>query len=75
MIAEKEQGDKSMRFNFHGKRSHLSQSETKEYVVSAIPGIGTVVSGNPLRYFGSVENLLTAPVRELMKVNRVGRRI
>jgi ERCC4-type nuclease len=75
MIAEKEQSDKSMRFNFHGKRNRLSQSETKEYVVSSIPGIGTVVAGNLLRYFGCVENVLTAPVHELMKVDRVGRRI
>jgi ERCC4-type nuclease len=74
MIAEKEQGDKSMRFNFHGKRSRLSQNETKEYVVSSIPGIGTVVAGNLLRHFGSVENILTAPGHELMKVDRVGKR-
>lgn len=75
MIARKEQSDRNMQFNFHGKRSQLSQSETKEYVLSSIPGIGTVVAGNLLRHFGSVENVMTAQVNELIKVDRVGRRI
>ncbi len=44
----------------------------KEYIVSSIPGIGQVASRNLLNYFGSVENILTAPREELIKVERVG---
>ncbi|MFU8766186.1 MAG: ERCC4 domain-containing protein [Candidatus Methanoperedens sp.] len=75
MIAAKEQGDRNRPFNPHGKRSHLSQSEAKEYIVSSLPGIGPVAAGNLLRHFGSVERVMTAPREELMKVERVGTRI
>lgn len=75
MIAAKEQGDRNRPFNPHGKRSRLSQSEAKEYIVSSLPGIGPVAAGNLLRHFGSVERVMTAPREELMKVERVGARI
>lgn len=72
MIALKEQNDKTRPFNFHGKRSRLSQTEVKEYIVSSLPGIGQVASRNLLKHFGSVENIVTANREELMKVERVG---
>ena len=72
MIAEKEQTDKTRPFNLHGKRSSLSQSRVKEYIISSLPGIGQVASRNLLKHFGSVENVMTAPLEELMNVERVG---
>ena len=72
MIAEKEQGNRNKPFNHHGKRSHLSNREAKEYIVSSILGIGPTVAKNLLLHFGSVENIMTAPRDELMKVERVG---
>ncbi len=72
MIAQKEQDYRKKPFNLHGKRSLLSQSELKEYVVSSIPGTGQVVAGNLLCHFGSVEKIMTAKREELMKVDRVG---
>jgi ERCC4-type nuclease len=74
MIAEKEQKDRNKPLNLHGKRNRLSQSEAKEYVISSIPGVGCTTAGNLLRHFGSVENVMTAPKGELMKVERVGAR-
>ncbi len=59
MIAEKEQGDRNMPFNPHGKRSRLSQREANEYTLSSIPGVGLTVAGNLLRRFGSVEKVMT----------------
>ena len=75
MIAEKEQTDRNRPFNPHGKRSRLSQSGAKEYILSSIPGVGPTVAGNLLRHFGSVEKVMTAPLEDLMKVERVGARI
>ena len=75
MIAQKEQDSRKKPFNLHGKRSHLLQSELKEYVMSSIPGIGPVVAGNLLGYFGSVEKIMTANREELMKVDRIGSKI
>jgi len=72
MIASKEQNGKTRPFNLHGKRSRLSQTEVKEYILSSLPGIGQVASRNLLNHFGSVENVLTAPQEELIKVERVG---
>lgn len=72
MIAAKEQTNKTRPFNLHGKRSRLSQTEIKEYIVSSLPGIGQVAARNLLKHFGSVENVMTAPLEELMKVERVG---
>ncbi|MDL5502010.1 MAG: helix-hairpin-helix domain-containing protein, partial [Candidatus Methanoperedens sp.] len=72
MIAAKEQIDKTRPFNLHGKRSRLSQSKVKEYIISSLPGIGRVAARNLLKHFGSVENVMTAPLEELMKVEHVG---
>lgn len=68
MIAAKEQEKRNRPFNLHKKRSHLSQSEAKEYIVSSLPGIGPVVAGNYLSHFGCVEKIMTAPREELMRV-------
>jgi len=72
MIAAKEQENRNRPFNLHKKRSHLSQSEAKEYIVSSLPGIGPVVAGNLLSHFGCVEKIMTAPREELMRVEHVG---
>ena len=74
MIAAKEQTYKKRPFNLHGKRSRFSQGEAKEYIISSLPGIGQVAARNLLEYFGSVENVITAPLEELMKVERIGYR-
>ncbi len=75
MIAAKEQGDRIKSFNPQGKRRRLSLSGAKEHTLSSIPGVGPALAGNLLRYFGSVEKVMTAPGDELMKVERVGARI
>jgi len=74
MIAAKEQGDRNGHVNFHGKRSRLSQSEAKVYVISSIIGVGHTMARNLLDHFGSVEQILTAPREELVKVDGVGSR-
>ena len=75
MIAKKVQVDKNRPVNLHGKRRRLSHSESKEYIVSSILGIGPLIARNLLNHFGSVEKVMTAPREELMKVELVGRKI
>ena len=70
----KEQIDKTRPFNLHGRRSRLSQSKVKEYIISSLPGLGQGAARNLLKHFGSVENVMTAPVEELMKVDHVGQK-
>ncbi len=74
MIAEKVQEGRNISINLHGKRSRLSQSEEKEYVLSSILGVGYTAAINLLKHFGSVEKIMAAPREELMKVERVGSR-
>lgn len=71
-IALREQELERRPIILHGKRSSLSPSELKEYVVSAIPDIGPVVSQNILRHFRTIQAAFSAPEEELMKVDLVG---
>ena len=74
MIAENVQEGGNRPINLHGKRSRLSQSEAKEYVLSSILGVGHKMACNLLMQFGSVEKVMAAPREDLMKVERVGSR-
>lgn len=71
-IARREQLDERRPVQLHGKRSHLSPAEIKEYVISSIPEVGTQVAKNLLVHFGSVEKVISAPRDELMNVDLVG---
>ncbi len=70
--AHREQREKHYTISLHGKRSHFSESQLKEYIISAIPDIGETLSKNLLTHFGSIEKIVTAPKEELMKVAKIG---
>ncbi len=71
-IARREQLDERRPVQLHGKRSHLSPAEIKEYVISSIPEVGPQLAKNLLTHFGCVEKVITAPRDELMNVGLVG---
>ncbi len=71
-IAIREQDRERRPLILHGKRSHLSPPEIKEYVVSAIPDIGPVIARNLLTRFDNVQTIFTAPKEKLMEVDEVG---
>lgn len=72
-IAEREQTQKIKRyFSWHGKRSHLSPKQQKEYIISAIPGIGRSTAEALLMMFGSVEAVMMAPKEKLMALEGIG---
>jgi ERCC4-type nuclease len=73
MIAKREQTDDKRPFQLHGKRSHLSIDGQREYIVSAIPDIGTVVAQALLSHFGSVQAVMCANDNELIKVSGIGK--
>lgn len=70
--AKREQREKHYTVSLHGKRSHFTEPQLKEYIVSAIPDVGGVLSKNLLTHFGSIEKIVTAPKEELMKVAKIG---
>ncbi len=74
IIARREQFDEKREIILHGRKSSLTLREQQEYLVSAIPGVGSIAAKNLLRYFGSIEAITNAPVEELVKVEKVGKK-
>lgn len=72
MIGKHEQNDKKRIIQLHGKRSHLSQNEIKEYVLSSVPDIGRNTAISLLRAFGTLQNIFNADVDKLQTVDGVG---
>ena len=72
VIAKREQTDSKKEINLHGSKTASTLPEQQEYVISAISDIGPIVAKNLLRYFGSVERIITASREELMAVELVG---
>lgn len=74
IIAKREQFDSDREITLHSKKTSLTLKEQQEYIVSAIPGVGLRAAKNLLRYFGSIEAIMTASIEELMKVEKIGER-
>jgi Fanconi anemia group M protein len=70
-IAKREKEERR-EFNPHGSKRNSTLREEQEYVVSSISNIGPAIARNLLRHFKSVEEVVTAPKEELMRVERVG---
>lgn len=75
MIAKREQDTEDKRyFNPHGKRSHLSLQEKREYIISAIPDIGIATAKLLLQKFGSVQAVMGADIDTLQEVDGIGKK-
>lgn len=72
MIAEKEQSEEKRPVQMHGKRSHMSADEQREYVVGAIPDLGTATARKLLEHFKSVQAVFDAGIEQLTEVENVG---
>jgi ERCC4-related helicase/ERCC4-type nuclease len=59
----------------HGRKTSKMLKEQQEYVVSALPSVGSIVARNLLKHFGSVQNVMIASEEELKKVELVGPKI
>lgn len=53
------------------KRS-LDGSQSKQFVVESLPGVGPGLAKSLLEHFGSVENVFTAEQEELLEVQGIG---
>lgn len=71
-VAKREQSDERRPVSVHGKRSKMNPKEQKEYVVSAIPDLGPVITKRLLTNFRSVRGVFNASQDDLMKVEEVG---
>ena len=73
IAARREQEDHQRTISLHGKRSHLTIDEQREYCVSSISDIGPVTAKNLLEHFRSVQAVIDADLDELMEVKGVGK--
>lgn len=71
-IASREQTDERRPVSVHGKRSKMNPRELKEYIVSAIPDLGPVITKRLLTRFGSVRRVFNASSEDLQTVEKVG---
>ncbi len=70
VMAKREQ-EKERDFSYHERKPHTLQ-EQQEFLLSSLPGIGVIMARGLLSHFGSIKNIITAPKKELMKVEGVG---
>jgi ERCC4-related helicase len=71
MIAKREQTDENKEFTMHSSKP-LTLKEQQEYIISALPGVGPILSKPLLLKFGSVKNVLSATEKELKEVDLIG---
>jgi ERCC4-related helicase len=71
MIAKREQTDENKEFTMHGAKP-LTLKEQQEYIISALPGVGPILSKPLLLMFGSVNKVLSATEKDLKKVDLIG---
>lgn len=74
--AQKEQDTAEKKhFSQHGKRSHMTKSEQKEYVISSFPDceVGGKKAIDLLKHFGSIRKVIDASPEELQEVSGIGK--
>ncbi|MBI4441137.1 DEAD/DEAH box helicase [Candidatus Woesearchaeota archaeon] len=70
-IARREQEENNAPPSLHAKKP-LSIPELQEYVVSALPGVGSGLAKPLLQEFRTIKNLVNAPEEQLIKVHNIG---
>ena len=58
----------------YAKRKARSESDQKRAVVEALPGVGPLLAEALLKYFDTVENVMSAPESELREVGKIGKK-
>lgn len=71
-IAKREQSDENKEFTLHSAKP-LTLRDQQEYIVSAMPGVGPILSKPLLQKFGSVKKIINATVDELQEVDLIGK--
>ena len=74
-IAKKEQEEMKHEVAFKVGKKPEDSKKLKEFIISGIPGVSTVLSKRLLEYFGSVEKIFVASEKELKAVNGIGEKL
>jgi len=71
-IAKHEQVSKNIAFSIKSKRKTNNLSQTQRSIVESFPMIGPKLAKSLLERFGSLDNLILADEKELLKVDKFG---
>jgi len=71
VIAKREQSAVTREFTLHSSKP-LTLKEQQEYIISALPGVGPILSKPLLKKFGSVMNVINASEKELKEIDLIG---
>ena len=74
VIAKREQEETGVEFNVHPEKKNLSIKEQQEYIISSLPGVGSVLSKPLLKHFKSVKNVVNAEEKQLEEVEGIGKK-
>ncbi len=72
IIAKREQEEEGSDFSLHGAKREMSLREWQEYIIAALPGVGSTLAKPLLREFKSVKKVINADEKRLQKVPKVG---
>ena len=72
VIATREQEDEDREVSVHGEKQSKTLAEQQEYVVASIAEVGPVTARALLEELGSVEDVMTAGMDDLLAVEGVG---
>lgn len=71
IIAKREQSEEKKDFTLHSLKP-LTLKQQQEYLISALPGVGPILSKPLLEKFGSVKKILNASIDKLKEVELIG---
>jgi len=72
IIAKREQEEEGSDFSLHSAKREMTLKDWQEYIIAALPGVGSTLAKPLLREFKSVKNVVNSSVEELQKVSKVG---
>jgi len=70
-IAKKEQEEQSAEIAIKVGKKPVDKKNQKEFIISSIPGISSVLAKRLLKHFGSIEKIFAADEEELKKVKGI----
>ncbi len=71
-IAKREQVTRKKSISIRGRKKARSMNDRQEFLISGLPQINTQTAKKLLKHFGSPQNIFTASLDELQKIEGVG---
>lgn len=71
-LAKREQEDEGRLVSLRGERKPLTLYERQIFVVESLPNVSAVLARRLLEHFGSIQELVNASEKELVKVEGIG---